>query len=279
MAGSTRARGGSAFTPRTALVGVLVLFALFIAYQSMSGSDVDGGSGGGARLRRAVGYPDAATTSPGNDACAGCPQAKCDPCPAAVPSLGCPRPPPCPTPAASSALALPDGPSASTPAPAAECPACAACPVCEQCKECPVCPKGAAADEDDDVDYPVVEKAPDTSYVFDLDFSPRDPLNIIYLHSPFHWPWHLDHWLRGVSRPIRCASRRSTALARTAPSPRRAAQPCVLPSHVSCCAIIVRTAVTTPVAGLAAGRCCGCACAGCTSTQRARGACTTLSWW
>lgn len=31
----------------------------------------------------------------------------------------------------------------------------------------------------------------------------RAPLTIIYHVKPFHWTWHLDHWLSGLGRPIR----------------------------------------------------------------------------
>lgn len=30
----------------------------------------------------------------------------------------------------------------------------------------------------------------------------KEPLYVIYQHSPFHWYWHLDHWLANVKRPI-----------------------------------------------------------------------------
>lgn len=118
----------------------------------------------------------------------------CPPCPSTL-ALGCPRPKPCPGAPAALPPPIVDGGGH-----AEECPPCEACPAC------PACPASAGGAKlsvgDDDFEMPIIEVEPDTSYVDD-DFTPRDPLNIIYLHSPFHWPWHLDHWLRGVARPVR----------------------------------------------------------------------------
>ena len=156
--------------PRDIFIGTIVVFALFVFYITQTRSSA---------------------ITPAR--CPACPAPQCKPCDVAapVPSLGCPKPPPCPT---SNLL---------TATPAASATAPQQCPVCEKCTACPTCEQGAAAEDDDDSDFPVVEKMPNTDYMFADDFEPRDPLNIIYLHSPFHWPWHLDHWLKGLSRPVR----------------------------------------------------------------------------
>ena len=116
---------------------------------------------------------------PSADPCPKCfPPAACPAC--ATDSTACPAPPPCD--------------SAPT--------SCPACPTCPDCPSTGVTaqPAAVAGNGDELPGQPL--QPPDVSYVND-DFDPRDPLNVIYFHSPFHWPWHLDHWLKGLDRPVR----------------------------------------------------------------------------
>lgn len=196
MSGSRRNSSSSSgrVNMKPILIGSLVFFAVFIAYQSFNGDGAASGVRGGTTFPNAATSKreDADTLGLSRTTCPPCPNNPCPSLPSGKLALGCPRPPPCPSASGGGDARCPECPQT-------ECPVCAECPVCDTVSNAG---GDSGGDDDDDVEYPVVEKSPDLSYV-DEDFEPRDPLNIIYLHSPFHWPWHLDHWLRGLSRPVR----------------------------------------------------------------------------